>query len=231
MERSTTTGTAVPKKVAAVIAVVVVLVAGCDSGQAAVPSTTSPVLASTTSAGAPSQSTTTTTGDVSTTTTSLHDIPELDPITGYGDFSDVPYLDIDWNEVVALEVQCIQDQGYPATVLPPGNGIGLSQEVPPDQVDMFTAVLYARRAGLQLPPSEPPSDEWLAEYYQKQLDTKACLEAEGYSISDPPSLDMFIDVYRSGQPPWTAYQSLRQISRVEWQRLETVCPQPTMGPS
>jgi hypothetical protein len=50
-------------------------------------------------------------------------------------------------------------------------------------------------------------------------------------ILDLGSLDTFMDEYRSGQPPWTAYQSLPQVSMAEWQRLETVRPQPTMAPA
>ncbi|NOY56171.1 MAG: hypothetical protein GXP34_09305 [Actinobacteria bacterium] len=211
--------------------VLLVMLAGCTPGDAASPTSssastttavteTSPTVTGTTSAGVLSDY-----GDSGVPFADVLPIPTLDPITGYGDFSGVSYYDVDWVEVTALEVQCANDQGYPVTVIPPGNGIGYNQVVL-DQQNMALAVVSACWAGLHIPPSEPMTEEQVTEFYYQQVDTKACLEAEGYTVDDPPSLDTFIDSYMGGQDIWTAYNSVPRMSQADWYRIQELCPQP-----
>ena len=70
------------------------------------------------------------------------------------------------------------------------------------------------------------TQEQVTEFFHQQLGTNACLEAEGYTIDDPPSLDTFSDSYMSGQDIWLAYGSLPVLSQQEWYRIQEVCPQP-----
>jgi len=85
--------------------------------------------------------------------------PTVEPILGYGDFSNIAYEDIDWFEVTALTVQCVNDQGYGVTVLPPGDGINKG-DVPEDQNRDMQFAMAACRAGLYIPESsgfpDPP---------------------------------------------------------------------------
>jgi hypothetical protein len=50
-------------------------------------------------------------------------IPQaIEPITGYGDFSGQEYFYVDWFLVTRLTVQCLQDHGFPVTLVPPVMG-------------------------------------------------------------------------------------------------------------
>lgn len=127
-----------------------------------------------------------------------HSIPSIEPIYGYGDFSNTPYHDIDWVVVTALVVQCANDHGIAARVLPPGDGYTLSA-VSESQQGFAIAYVSACRAGLNVPQSEPLSEEMLESLYSNLLDTKVCLENLGYSVSEPPSLGQFIESYPRGE--------------------------------
>lgn len=78
--------------------------------------------------------------------------PDLEPITGYGDFSDEAYADIDWIEVTALEVQCANDNGADLQIIPPGDGISGFNNKGGHLSQVFEAILDACRAGLTIPP-------------------------------------------------------------------------------
>ena len=202
--------------------VLLVMLTGCTPGDAT-PGTTMNVSVETTS-------TTTAVTEMASTSTSTTSAGVLndygDSGTPFADvFSGVSYYDVDWVEVTALEVQCANDQGYPVTVIPPGNGIGYNQVVL-DQQLMAVGVVQACMAGLHIPPSEPMTQEQVTRFYYQQIDTKACLEAEGYTVDDPPSLDAFIDSYMGGQDIWTAYNSVPRMSQAEWYRIQELCPQP-----
>ena len=54
---------------------------------------------------------------------SLPSLPVLEPITGYGDYSDAVYSEIDC-KFTELVVECANDHGVPVKVMPPGDGVG-----------------------------------------------------------------------------------------------------------
>lgn len=210
----------------AVGVVAVVTVAGCTTGRGVPTSVTS---------GPPSTvaEATSTTGASSGGTLPegvvVPKVPQMEPIGGYGDFSGVSYVAVDWFEVTALEVQCANDQGVPVHVIPPGDGIGYG-DVASGQQTMAAAVIEACRAGLRLPPYEPPTRDQLTRLYYDLVDTRACLEGEGYTIAEPPTLDTFIDSYTTGDA-WSPYLSLPDtLTAGEWGHVERVCPQPRMRP-
>lgn len=74
----------------------------------------------------------------------------VEPIPGYGDFSDVAYEDVDWVEVNRLIVECMNDRGYAATQVPTGDGFTF-QDIPESQNQAAQVVAAACRAGLRLP--------------------------------------------------------------------------------
>lgn len=153
----------------------------------------------------------------------LPSVEPVEPITGYGDFSSSSYWGLDSIEVTALQVECANDHGVPARLLPPGDGYSLD-EVDPRQLATARAILDACLAGLNLPSPQAPSEEQLAELYGDLLEVKECLEAEGYTVEPPPSLGLFIESYKTG--PWHPYNSLPNLDQAEWERLNDRCPQP-----
>lgn len=71
------------------------------------------------------------------------------PISGYGDFSEVAYEDIDWTEVTMLIVECMNDNGWDVQVSQ-GDGISYGK-VRPIERGRASETEKACRAGLNLP--------------------------------------------------------------------------------
>jgi hypothetical protein len=141
-----------------------------------------------------------------------------DSIAGYGDYSDYKYEDLRGDEIEALVIQCLLDQGFPVVAI---DGGGISYEnVPPEQNHNAELAFDACMAGLDLPPPEPPSAEFIEDLYTRLVDVEACLEDLGYEIEDPPSLQAFIDSYETG--PWHPYLSLPLDA--PHAELERACP-------
>ncbi len=90
--------------------------------------------------------------------------PVVEPIGGYGDFSETAYEDVDWVQVVTLIVECMNDQGFAATIIPPGVGISYNN-IPQDQHWAAGLAESACEAGLNLPefPSSSELDAIIAE--------------------------------------------------------------------
>ncbi len=118
-------------------------------------------------------------------------------------------------------LDCYEEAGFPSSLTPDG---GIYTDVPPDQNDIFdsasTACLEEAIVRFPGPPAPRTREEW-AVRWQRQVDTAACLAAEGYE-GEVPSLDTYID--RNGE--WFAYQAVPEVSRTEWERINRVCPQP-----
>ncbi len=72
--------------------------------------------------------------------------------TGYGDFNDVAYEDIDWVEVVTLVVQCTNDNGYAVEQSPTGDGVFL-EGIPGQDQKRASEVMDRCREGLNVPDS------------------------------------------------------------------------------
>jgi hypothetical protein len=148
------------------------------------------------------------------------------PITGYGDFSGQEYFEVDWFLVTRLTADCLQDQGFPVTVIPPGDGISFLS-VPSSQNQLAQQYLEACRAGLNLPDFVYPTPEQLEVMYLYYVALRDCLIDEGYTISEPSSLDEFIESYATG--PWTPYLDV-QGGGAGWDSIQMKCPQsPAVG--
>lgn len=78
------------------------------------------------------------------------------------------------------------------------------------------------------PAVAPATDEEITSLYEQSLEAAACIEALGYSISAPPSLEEYIESYRlsfesgGGPPPWNPHSQVQAD-------VEQSCPQPTLG--
>ncbi len=150
--------------------------------------------------------------------------PPLDPIYGYGDFQHLLYADIDWFEVTDLQVRCANEHGVPLAVIPPGDGISFAA-VPIHQQDQARSVLRACTEGLNLPEYEQLNEEQLGALFLELKAAQACLEAKGFEITDPPTVETFIESYYSGAG-WHPYREIPPLDAEEWQRLNQDCPQP-----
>ena len=150
--------------------------------------------------------------------------PAIEPITGYGDFSGQEYFYVDWFLVTRLTVQCLQDHGFPVTLVPPGDGISFLS-VPHSQNQLAQQHLEACHAGLNLPEFEWPSPEQIEVMYRYYVALRECLIAEGYTVSEPPSLDQYIDSFTTG--PWSPYENVPGDSG--WDAIQMKCPQGPPG--
>lgn len=223
------------------IVVVAVLAVGCADGSPTVGDSSeasSTSVSSTTTVETTARSTTTTTTSdreeqgrfneeqqarVERRRQEAEDLQNVEPITGYGDFSNTEYVDVDWYEVTRLQIQCMRDQGFEVEPIPPGDGIDFSN-VPPTQHQEAQKTSWACLTGLNLPEPTEPADDQLAEHYDYLLEAKECLEAEGYETGDPPSLDTYIET--GGQ--WSPYNLVAQDDTIgieEWNALNVACPQ------
>src|SRR5690606_19973409 len=117
----------------------------------------------------------------------------------------VRYLDRDeWAEVHA---QCLRDQGFHTEVTPDG---GLRFNAPADQQRALHEAQY--RCDVQYPIHprfrQPLTTEQIALLYGYYVDTlRPCLEAEGYEIEQPPSLETFTaTLYEDSS--WHPYNSV-----------------------
>lgn len=208
----------------------VLVVAACQTGAdqsdteraaiATTVSTANTVPASDTTA----QSTTTTTtvasvGESTTVpeTTITPPVPVLPPITGYGDYTGLTAREIPWDEVNALTIRCLRDQGF--NVVPIGkSGISFAS-IPLEQSRMSEAVFNACYNGLNLPDSMTTRGDSKA-VYDFWLEQADCLRSQGIDIPEAPSRETFVESYP--RVDWVPYRFVPQ-DRVS--ELSEFCPQ------
>lgn len=177
--------------------------------------------------------------DVALTAARLHDseaywrcyeeqIPEapvLEPITGYGDFFDQEYWEVDWFEVTALLVECANDQGLPLYVSPSGDGVFGFGDAGGHLNDVTQAVVDACRAGLMLPDPADPPDEWVEQLYDYWLEVKQCMEEKGWPVSEPPSREEFVANFPDGG--WHPFDLIAApgVEQPTLSAVDAACPQ------
>jgi hypothetical protein len=145
-----------------------------------------------------------TTSVAGSTTTTLDPLPSV--ITGYGDFSGFDYAEIDWFYVSHLQVQCMQDHGFPVELIPPGDGIDFAP-VPLDQNLLAQRYFDACEAGLKLPPGRNYTPDELRELYRIWVEEVIpCLEDLGYTAPELPSEDYVAENYYID--PYTPYDKV-----------------------
>jgi hypothetical protein len=121
----------------------------------------------------------------------------VDPITGYGDFSNAAFDDIDSHQVNTLIVECMNDEGFAATLL------SAQQNVGPETIGLFDIperdlppanLTHAKcRAGLNLPDEPPPSPDEIRGEYDTLVEVQLCLTNLGFSIDPAPQFDDWAD--------------------------------------
>lgn len=132
-------------------------------------------------------------------------------------------------EYATVMVPCLTEQGIPVRALADG-GIAFD-DIPPEQALLQAEAMY--RCDVRFPThplfAEPLDDEQLRRLYGYLVgDLTACLEAEGYASSPPPTVETFIASYSDPNAEvWTPYpvDDPRLQQPEEWDRLNEICPQ------
>ncbi len=125
-------------------------------------------------------------------------------------------------------MDCLAEMGWEVEQMPDG---GFTPgEIPPEQGDAYSEAT-AECSPLALPrPENFTQDEW-QEWYESLMETTRCLEEEGYSFPDKPTVQQFID----GQGEWSPYGDLWDSGTVtgigETELLYEICPEQEFWPS
>lgn len=142
--------------------------------------------------------------------------PEAASSTSVADVSDE-------RDVFAAHMKsCLAESGFAAEVTPDG---GIQMRYPNDQEEAAAAAQQAcLGSSPEYDPSLPlPSEAELAALFSSLLETKACLEAQGFEVSDPPTADAFAE----NPGMWHPYLSIPEDLPIEaWHELNAKCPQP-----
>ncbi len=133
------------------------------------------------------------------------------------------------DEYGAVMVPCLNDQGIPARHS--GDGGVLYGHIPEEQALLQREALYRCEVRFPTHPRyfEPLNAEQLGRLYVYLVeDLVSCLETEGYNVSSPPTLEVFIGSFNDpAVPSWHPYPAgdPRIQQPEEWNRLNTACPQ------
>lgn len=107
-------------------------------------------------------------------------------------------------------------------------GLRVNEDIDPPEVEAsgFEEAIAACEALLGPPPAPVPlTDEEITSIYRQLIDAANCLEGAGHTISDPPSIESFIETYRlsfqGGPMAWDPFS--------EVQGEVPACPQPTLN--
>lgn len=143
----------------------------------------------------------------------------------------VPYAgkSEDWLPLIAA---CLRDKGWDVTIEWDG---GMSVNVPSGDRSALEADEYACWGVFGGPPSFAPltEAEIRALYDYLAHDLRSCLIDLGYSISDPPNEQQFVDTYPTGErvvtdpsTPWSPYLDLPEnLGAHTWREVNETCPQ------
>ncbi len=128
-------------------------------------------------------------------------------------------------------VTCLQDHGWVDAKYDAISGLSVS--VRPEQADKYLEDDESCKAEVgfqQVPASVALSSESLSRLYDEELKTASCLTSLGYDTSTPPSRQVFIDQYQNQKDavPWTAYESLPELTSDEFAKVSAECPQASM---
>ncbi len=148
-----------------------------------------------------------------------------------GDSPDAEVPEVAQVRLVTLEewpfaiAECLSAQGFLATAI---DG-GLSAGAPAGQEMPYAIAYYVCSVEYPINPRQmvPLVDDqirYLYDYYSQVM--TPCLEAEGYQVPDPPSLQTFMSSY--GQPgSWAPYTLVAEAvsSQEEWDRINRLCTQ------
>ncbi|RLP80756.1 hypothetical protein D9V34_00625 [Mycetocola lacteus] len=130
------------------------------------------------------------------------------------------------DEYAEVFSRCLTDAGFTARAHPDG-GIRFD-EIPDEQAQAQAVALYTCQATYPLDPryTQPLTGSQIAylyDYYRDRL--LPCLEGEGHTVSDLPSLTRFKESFDGTAPGYSPFESIaRGSSAEEFQRVSGLCP-------
>lgn len=128
----------------------------------------------------------------------------------------------EWSEV---RIQCLAEQGF---IAEPSEGGGVSGTVAEGQAEALAVARYVCDVRFPVDPrfTAPLTDSQLENLYSYFVgDLTECLEAEGYSIAPPPSLQVFLSTYYAPDS-WSPYNEVIQnLGDRSFADLDAGCPQ------
>lgn len=116
--------------------------------------------------------------------------------------------------------ECLEARGWPVSVDEEDTRITIG--IPREQEELYDADVRACGAELGIDTNNPVSDEQLEILYAELNKMGECLEAEGYPVSEAPSLQTFIDMSNNLEAwgPWMDIPPSQVIEAMD------NCPQP-----
>jgi hypothetical protein len=128
--------------------------------------------------------------------------------------------DEDFLEAVS---RCLRAAGWKAEV--GDDGDSMSVDVSGEQREAFIKAQSECEAqvGKPAPPAALGESE-IRDRYAFLIEARKCLLDLGYAISEPPSVDTFIESWATG--PWSPYLEVADMTtQQEWQEANDKCPQ------
>lgn len=128
------------------------------------------------------------------------------------------------DEYFHRQADCLRAAGWDAQVNAAGDGLSVAS-LPQEQRPAFMQALTECKERIGLPPpAEPLGDSEIRATYRYWLEMRECLMDLGYTISEPPSQDAFVESWSTG--PWSPYNDVvDQASEGDWEELNRKCPQ------
>lgn len=138
-----------------------------------------------------------------------------------------PTFEGDRDEYYQEVVRCLRDAGWTAQTNEAGTELTVDDVSGEQRLRLVEDREQCRwEIGVPPPLPELTTDE-IESLYDQALRVRECLEAEGHPGDPPPSRDVFVEQYPTG-PEWWPYRAVGEVSEEEWERLNEVCPQPSL---
>lgn len=120
---------------------------------------------------------------------------------------------------------CLREAGFDAVVNTSERSISVDS-LTDQQRPAFIEAKGGCEERIGPPPSAAPLNEsQVRDQYRLLVSARDCLIALGYSISEPPSEEVFVETWSTG--PWSPYAEVIDVANSEeWVELNQECPQP-----
>jgi hypothetical protein len=142
------------------------------------------------------------------------------PVAGPEHAAAIAQAKLEYAEAI---VECLRLRGFNVSVNDDGSGIsgrnvGRDEEFLRQSDECESELVAAGR--IEAPATA--SREYFEGAYEYNLKVKACLEAEGYTVSEPPTKDSYVE---SQGENWVPYDAVVTNSLANWEEINRLCPQ------